>query len=112
MGTAGLLCAGIIGSGVLTIGIDVGSIGWLFSILLLLGMWPINTYTGMLLQRAIVMCPDRSQVPTLLHLYFELAPIWLAYIMQGINYAVNFFIVVNYITVAAQSLGSILYDGN
>lgn len=110
LGIAGILCAEVIGCGVLTIGVNVARVGWIPGIILLLINWPIAAYVGLLFQRTILKVPDRRRVPNLLKLCQELTTPAFALAMQIMNWVVTFFVVTGFVSVAAQALASIFYD--
>lgn len=110
IGIAGLLCADIIGAGVLTIGVNIGSIGWVVGLSFLFLSWPCSAYTGYLLQRVLVMLPSRSMAPTMMDMGTAILGKYVGITVQVLNWIVNYVIVLGYVTVTTKSLGATFYD--
>jgi len=102
--TAFLLVADIVGTGILGLAAQVARLGWGAGVFFLLVIYPLNIYSGLLLQRLHIAYPATQSYPDIG--YAVLGPRW-GKIVAVALYAYFFFVLGNYAQVLTQSLQGI-----
>jgi len=105
--TAAVMIADVVGVGVLMLASAIAKLGWIPGLIMLVGFFPLNAYTGILLSRTRQLLPKSVTMGDMARYTYGM---WFMYIVGGYVYANMFFILGDYLIVTGQSLGMIFYD--